>query len=260
MRARHAAAPQFRVSATNNATASDVAPAPESINMLRRSLQDSETRLRSALDVVDMDKQMAELGDLQQQSESSELWHHPANARAVVQVRYAVAPTVGYALQLACMFPPACSCAHARMRGKRHQRLLVTVCDSSKCVEYQLNCMWALQRLGSVKSEIETIQRLQSMLDDGLMALELLAEVGLAHSPALCLPSSSHLHVECNVWSRRGRRRTSRFCRRRLLLQRAFSLGWTNGRLCACSVGPAPTQAVSWQAPGTRMPSHTTAM
>jgi len=43
------------------------------------------------------------------------------------------------------------------------------------------------QRLGCVKSEIETMQRLQSMLDDGFMALELLDEVGVAHSPALCL-------------------------------------------------------------------------
>jgi hypothetical protein len=87
LRARHAAARHISVGATNNATASGVVPAPESINMLRRSLQDSETRLQSALDVVDMDKQMAELGDLQQQSESGELWNDPANARAVVQVR-----------------------------------------------------------------------------------------------------------------------------------------------------------------------------
>jgi hypothetical protein len=124
------------VGAINNATASGVVPAPDSINMLRRSLQDSETRLRSALDVVDMEKQMAELGDLQQQSESSELWNDPANARVVVQVRDAVAPSVSICfLATSCMFHSACWCANARMRGKHHQRLVMYIYDSSKCAE-----------------------------------------------------------------------------------------------------------------------------
>jgi hypothetical protein len=115
-----------------------------------------------------------------------------------------------------------------------------------------MNCT---QRLGRVKSEIETIQRLQSMLDDAFMALELLNEVGVAHSPALCLTSWSRLNDERNVWFRRGRRMTSRFCRRHLLSQRAFSLGSTNGRLCASSVSPCAEEGSFMRGTG-----HTHAM
>lgn len=63
--------------------------APETKNVVRRSLGDSHARLQGALEVVDLVHKRAELGDLQQQSEASDLWNDPAKARDVVQVRAA---------------------------------------------------------------------------------------------------------------------------------------------------------------------------
>jgi hypothetical protein len=101
------------------------------------------------------------------------------------------------------------------------------------------------QRLGAVKGEIERMQQLQSMLDDGYMALELLDEVR-------CPLSHRGLGSrDASLKKRNGvdpviRRRTSRFCRRRRASQRASSLGSTNGRPSASLVQPpAPRRARS---------------